>query len=511
MEIISLPIELWWKILGLLPLKDKLRARRVCKQLRFIADNLPDKSLIIARDHYSENYIRNWFHNHRPIDRSNTIYYGKNGQIFDSNLFTNRFFGNLKMLHLAYEFYKQPAAGTETENVNEFYQKKQPTFLNHFQALETLFINTSCGSRTTNWTKIELPELKNLAIRRISPSTHTGLSFDCPKLRLLLTINFDNFQIVHPETVRHIRTVNAGKKVNQLKAFVNLEHLDDSGLDIFEPKNLEHLRRLIGQLNSLKWINLRRPNTKEKLNKLRRLVNEKSIQVYLDGLEIDRWLQLSSYPKVPDQLRFHLANEPYLLLPEAWGHIWSIKYETWQELVEDRAIPVNFESRLFNLHLVEVVKPIARTDRFLKFIVSCNVIQSLVLIDSGLTDEFYSKLPSILPHLLYLKMIDELDRLMQVDFDFLFKLDHLRNLCVNYPLDFSFIKRLILHNRGLQWSFHFSFEGQCVSIEFWKSTPSNLFLDKESDLLKQFEEELNEELKSRSRQTVRIRFTVKQF
>lgn len=488
----ALPLEILSRILDLFTLKEKLKLREVCKNFLFVIDNRTEKSLMMKRTSSSLGAI--WFDDLKKVCSGNSINHDMNIGIFYSNLFESRFFINLKKLYLNY--------GYDSSFKKEKIAEKQLTFLNNFQQLETLYLDllgineiTRPVCELNKTTKIELNELKNLDIAMFHSNQ---LLFDFPKLSFISASSFAFLNIVNPRTVTRIESRALKEDLSRLGKFVNLECFNY----IFWNYSTQHLKELVTQSKKLKILGLAKPKTKDELIELKQFLEKRTIEVYLGGVHISRWDPLGWDDL--DFLKFYLDSYPFHRFPPLFS---TVNYAHWQELVDSRALPINFQSRLPYLHKLVVTKKINRPDQFIKFIENCKMLRIVFLENSSLGDEFYSNLPSYSPYVNFLTIKDDENRIKKIDFSFLLKLVDLFYFKTNYQLALSLIRNLVL-NSNLQAIAGF-FEDKIIWVGFSSNRQTTLWRETENVQLKQFEEELNKELERSSRKTFTIMHPIK--
>ena len=507
----ELPLEVLSSILDLISLKERLKLREVCKKFLLVIDGRPGKSLVIKEE--NDNFGSVWFDNREVVSSNNLIHCNLNVGMFDSNLFKSRFFVNLKKLHLSYSYIRADKENEVNIYLSDSYipklpelPEKQITFLNNFQQLETLYLYLPENLVLSRKAKIELQELKNLEITtRFYPQTSIlkhHVSFDCPKLSFIKAKSFASFTIENPEKVTRITTW-AREEVHfaHLERFVSLECLE---LQTFK-FNAQHFKEFVSRLKHLKILGLPWPKTKNELIELKQSVEGWTIEVYVRGVHISRW-----DPQCWDDLdflKFYLDNYQFHRFMVSF---FGVNYTRLLEIVNDQivndqlSLPTNFKKGLVCLSKVLVTKKIDRVDKFIKFIANCKLLKMMFLKNSSLGDEFYSILPGYLPYLKVLYISDDEEhRISNTNFSFLLKLP-LCHFETDYQLDLSLIRNLILNKTQME-VIKCLFEDQMIYVASLTHRPSEHQTTEDFHQLKQFEQELNEELERSSRKIIIIK------
>lgn len=432
----KLDLDLLSKILNQLPLTDKLRLRKVSKKFLEVIDNQNPKSLVIIRK--NKFWIRStWFHDFKLIDYSNLIILNQNNlALFRSNFFGNRFFVNLNKLHLDY-------ANCDKNKDKQI--QIDLNFLSYFQRLEILNINFSTHQLgSTN--RLILKGLKYLRIN-LNQSDY-DLIFDAPVLEFLSVNCLKNLKFINLKTIKHLKLdLNFDLNYEQVKEFKNLLYLD---YDSFKIEDYEALKNYVEFKSNLKQLCITCYQTVN-LDELKICSEINGVKVYVNGLLINHWYKFSSVEqKVLERYNLNIYLENYSSIHNLLVSIVDINYSAWETEWLNHRIPDDFLGKLVNLSSICTNRRVLKVDYFIQFLLNCEMIHTLRLVDSSLDQQFYSKLTFYLPFIRFLTIQDEQNLIKQLDLNFLYKLKYLERLIINYQMSFELIRGLFLSLNNLK-------------------------------------------------------------
>lgn len=469
-RLLLLPAELISLILNELEIKDKLKCRQVCKQFLNLLDQ-KGKSLVIAKNRLYTNF--KWFDDHKLVDFKNLILYRK--KFIQSNLFTNRYFIKLKKLHFHYDGYGLDKS-VKLNNLN---------FLNNFKQLETMalvLINVNFF--------IVLESLLNLKSVHFDLDHKSSLICFSPKLEFLMGNNFDNLHFKYVEQLKHLQTnKDTIHNFESLKKFTS--YLQYLKVTLNGANNIDLLIDLINEMKKLKEICIKNHSKKQlDLSKLKICTEKRLIKVFVNGILIDHFDKISSnkdcYLLDEDKLQVYLAN--YQSIHQNLYFITTINYNSFESF--SNCIPNDFQTRLVNLIRIIVNCNVTKKDYFIKFLIYCERIQKLELVQSSLEPNFYLNLNYYLPFLYHLIIQDNEKIIDQIDFNFLFKLKHLSTFKINYHLDLNLVQELFIQKKVFI-QIEFLFDDESIIIKPWYK--STFFKETDNENLRTFVDNLTEQ------------------
>lgn len=463
----DLPLNILSNILNRLPLDDKLRCRKVSKLFLYLIDNQNQKSVVVTsnRDFV---YFK-WFNDYKMVDFRNLIlcqpYYGLN-----SNPFENRFFRNLKKFYINCDGF----SGNK--------RLKSLDFLNNFNKLETLKI--AIMNRGLN-TKLRLNELKNVDIYLNSESR---MYINSPKLEYLIASDFGNLQFKHSHSIKRVQTIRyCQSNFDFIKKFENLHQFNIDYIGKIDP-----LTELVKELTKLKVLCIKIESKKElDFSRLKSYTDSKSIKVYVNGLLIKYWDKLKTTKEYDlldgDNLPIYLDDCSALY--KDLSIISTVHYNSLESFGNVSCV---LEDKLVNLRRIIVDSKVTNEDKLVNFLIKCERVNKLQLINSSLTQQFYSNLHSYLLIVRDLIIQDDSDLMKKLNFRFLLGLKELKTLKISQNLDLPFVKELFMTLNYFS-KIKFLFDGEYVCILPAEAYGSKIFKRTDNEQLCRFAIDLTKE------------------
>ena len=253
------------------------------------------------------------------------------------------------------------------------------------------------------------------------------------KLKHLCCDNLRIAHVVQPQTVTHLTTNSYNTRIHR---FVNLQYLKCTSLNSIH-KDLLLFFKNLKELNTFeinRWCVEMYERAYDKVGyllKQKRVLRRTDFKLYYHGLLITDTKQLDGFD-------FDLKNTCLLIrnydrLASDLSFIYQVNYSDLANTVDE--IPVDYSRRFFNIQRVEtrqVVDPM----RFFYFLSGLNVIRSLVLTNSALTQSFYDRLPTLCPGLRWLRITETPE--LTINLDSILRLKHLKEFTTIMNLEAPF-------------------------------------------------------------------------
>ena len=449
----DLPTEMICELFKHLSLHDLISCKLVCKRFNSIVSS-HSRMVRMVVDRVFEN-LQGWYHSNRRTDEYL--------ETCHQNLFLRHYnrpiLSALKYLRL------------DTE-IPEFDIDR----LNLFSGLLQLDLNYSLSGRLTL-------KLESLEILKIWQIQNAQLSIKCPKLRVLFCWEEDweedqnQLSIKHPETIKELDSLNYARVIEPMK---NLEVLKCHKLNAIGERTLQmlpklkrlsyedHLALLIFESGSFEALKM----VLEEFIRRRRAMKRSDLELYLDGVRVDDKLDEIDFDPVrlanvgSTSEHFHLKNYGRLQ-GGALDFVQQLNYGLLMDAVGSGRLPDDFFDKFTNLDLLLVHRPVDES-QFLWFLRNLkSKLCRMELKNTGLSQAFYSALPSICSP--FSIQIEE-EHEMSLDCSFLNEMRCLINVKTNQELPTELVKSFIKSLKREFGNLKFKFNGQPLHIRFEKST-----------------------------------------
>lgn len=301
--------------------------------------------------------------------------------------------------------------------------------LNKLRGLEELILTTLQLRKDA---RLSLPKLKYLKIHKLFSGRFT-LFLDTPLLQDLRV--FSN---------KRIRFTCESVSLKRVQAFhFYPSDVHSSSLRYVYCYYLHNLKDNFLQSSALSELHLyAESRTYAALKTQKRNLIGKDVQLYFKGLKLD-----GVNDQIVEHLFYEKLNREYLnhylqncdKLASYLPFLFIVKYSAFEEFADK--LPPDFLGRFTELEKVVVTQRPQDEGKFIEFLKSVRA-DALKLSHSALDQEFYSvKLLSVYPNLECLKIIDEVQVVERLDFEFIFRLQHLFDFCTNKNLEIEFVER----------------------------------------------------------------------
>lgn len=402
----QLPYLVMKKIFGSLDLRDLVRARAVCRQLKFYADQVEVHTLVVSEQ--GKERFGYWHLTERSIDFEDSITWSEFRKIKQSQFNLKQ---QLKFLciHLGKPF--------------DF------RALNSFKQLVHLEISFGVGDNRTK--TLKLPKLKVLkfAYQRYSCVLKT------PKLEILSCSYVSDFKIESPETIRWLESNYAGSKL--MGKFRNLEFFKTRNTFDLDPdlltawKNLKELDITFGRF--LRWRFGQAQSSLVNILRQRKILKRDELQCYLNNVQLIDESQLDDYWHINGRSYFKLKH--YKLLRGSQFDVRKINYNSLEKVVPE--LSDDFFDKFSFIYMVEATATVANQQPFQEFLKNLKRLTRLNLTNTSLSQSFMESLPKICGNLKNLT-INEISTSILADFNFILQFSSLCEFKTNQKLKGSF-------------------------------------------------------------------------
>ena len=451
-----LPIEIHIYILELLDTNDLLNFRLINKYFNSVIQNhVRIKNLVIPknRSDLTEQISTN---SHVEIMNQS---YSING--INSNLFKNEF------MMIILSKLKRIVVGCFSD-----FSFNWIGFLNQFNQFNQLKELYLIGLELKKNSILRLSNLKLISTDNCIISSNFKLKLNCPNLESFYNecyYDFPNFELIYPLSIKIIQTNSFTKELNQFENIKKLM-LFDLNLELF---NHLDITSSFQNLKSIHFHNL----DKDELNKLRNLINKKTIDLYLFGIKIENGIDYDFLFNQNGQLlvfcfednehyKYQFLKDNYYKITEKI--IWDFDLEYDKLIKYFNSIPDDLINKLdckfiCALYLDGDLNQLD-FNKFIKYLKkSNNSILNFHIGNCSFNQEFYDNLYLYTYYLKSLK-IWSLEEPIE-NFEFLFKLQYLKFIIIGQEASLEFIIKLF---KNLKYLTHFDFENFNLEYNYSK-------------------------------------------
>lgn len=370
-------------ILQHLDLNDLLACRLVNKCFRFAVNDVRIKELTVyERDLESESFFLT-----RKSNFSCRLFRTANQKFLKSPLIT-AIVGKLRVMYIDYRL--------NTNDLNTFANLQQLQ-IEHLEVSEDSVLS--------------LPELRVLCIEDLYEKR---LQLDCPSLTgFKNNYGLSNIHFVHRGKLTHLGIWDCEISLAQ---FENLEFLY-----IKNAANIDD--RLLDSLPKLRQIHALSSLSREQIARfLRRAValNRTDFQLFFSGVLLDSEQQLTEL-KLDIKLDTHVLIGCYEKLADKLPWIRNFPFSDERLISVLDNVPEGFFTKFYNLKAVVVHSPVNQAN-FMSFLAFYPNLTYLILENSSLSQSFYDHLIELTPRLLYLELLNDRQKIGDLQFLFDFRL-----------------------------------------------------------------------------------------
>lgn len=270
---------------------------------------------------------------------------------------------------------------------------------------------------------IDVPNLKILEFGYFEYDFDIYLT--APKLEMLKYDEFQMTTLTYPENVVHLEMEIQNEDFDET-SLKELQYLKVN----FGPVPSRHILSAYPKLTTLvcnEWFYYDNDDYDDSMNGLRELVEQKRIlkrhdlKIYYHSVEMVDSSKIDELMSSRSILAFQMNNYDSLCDNIAYGI--SLEYNELMRLVNGK-LPQDFHQKFINLQCVEVTEEVKSFEHLEQFLTSFDYLNELTLEKTWLDQSFYDRLPEI-GQLTTLTVKMSLNPI--INYDFLFKLKHLKN------------------------------------------------------------------------------------
>lgn len=442
-----LPVEVLEVVFSFLNYTDKLSCSAVSKKFRFVANSKKPESLFLFEDGLPSDRDLDTYLNSTKQNRVLKC----NFNLFFPKLCLNNFYSKVKQFYV----YNQ----AKVHNGEELF-----LILNKLVDLECLEITSIIEFR--NDCTLILPEIKSLSLC-LNNFFGRELTLKTNKLEQLKINAMCCVNILYPETIKKLFLQEYNKQINEL---VNLEYLSCNEFQDFMSIKCFY------ELDKLQTIDIANSCSAYKTLCFFRDIYQRKVNVFYYGAKFDE-RELNKYvisteskkSKYLINSEIHSFNIKSLLesscIAERLQFIKSIELETVYNNLDK--LPKNFLNRLTNVRSIHSSafsndsRPLPdhiSEKNLLEFLSKFPQLCLLNLQYSDLSDEFYSSLPTMIPHLRdFIFHSDDENQ----NFEFIFNLKQLKKLVIFGIVPVNFVNSILKKSKKLS-EFNFCFHKKSV-------------------------------------------------
>ena len=450
----DLPPEMICELFKHLPLKDLLACSLVNKRWHSIVGYFKVHTLVVLDKGYTN--IRKWTYPNRKF---------QDHELCDAELF-NRLADHPRSKHV-----KRLALLSGKHRLD--------SQLKSFSQLQHLEIFRGYSEITFSHSELEVLVFHH--------SIYQPRSIDCPKLRVLVYDEYGRESLLNvkqPETIRELRTNMFGSKLDRFKSVQYLVTWKIEAISRATLQSLPGLKKLHFDEDIAGAFWSFRPNEAGALDRMKRTLHEflghvqqlkradfqfrfaglKLTETTLDQIDFD--VQVEKGREVVYNESVYLKNY-HLIESDALHFICKLDYNRLMSVGED--LPADFFERFAGVDKVRASAAVQDDRHFVWFLTSLRSCKRLWLADSQLSRDFFEyDLPIFVPSVTVLRMSAYDSFGLLFDFDFLYKLRHLKKLSISDALSLDAIRSFAdLFESLRDTKIHFEFEclGRSVSVE----------------------------------------------
>ena len=392
--------------------------------------------------------------------------------VFDS-LADKQLLSNLK--HLALGGDPHPGR-TPAFNLNKVNQFRQLTLL-----------EVDIGNLVAKKINLNLPKLN--VLKFIQVNYHCSLFINCPDLRVLLYRGESKYKsllkVKHPETIRKLETDMLGKKLERFKNVECLVTQELEAVSMETANKLPRLTKLCYNENlefAFKWkCEKKICKFLDFLERIKQNLKELSgslegqrgadFQIFFSGFplnkigEIDFIHRLRTGPGLVYNEYIYLKNH-HLIDPDCT--LSSIRRLNYSQSTMMKRFDSETQSRFLKIFTqvkaVEAVWQVLNANHFLWYLKSLRSLKALELRGVKLSQEFYNQLPSSAPSLIKFSLIEQAEKGLELNFDFIGNFSYLFEIWISNLSFESFISLLKALNKSAKGFVSFQLKEKTASV-----------------------------------------------